>query len=385
MFPGLFSRLIRRGWRVTGISADGPMLDRVREQGIDVRTVPMRRDFSPRQDLACLLAMVRLFCRKRFDLIHYNTPKAALLASIAGRLAGRARLLYTCRGLGYSSYRGWQRRLGWLAEWIACRLAHRVVAISPSLREEMIRAGLALRRRVEVLGSGSSRGVDVEAFSRGSNGRDRKEFRESLGIGDSDLVIGYAGRLAQEKGIELLLKVFSRLGREHSGLHLVLVGHVDQRLPLSDDVSRCLHSHPRMHVLPFTDELCRVLRALDVFVLISEREGFGNALIEASAVALPVIGSDIPGCRDAVVPGVTGLLVRPNDEAELTQALRRLITCAAERRRMGEAGRQWVQTHFDRREVWSRLMHVYEQMLMTGPRLRTFQETGPELCEAASE
>lgn len=368
MFPGLFPRLIGRGWRVTGISADGPMLNRVLEQGIDIRIVPMNRDFSPRQDLACLLALVNVFRRERFDLIHYNTPKAALLASLAGRLAGCVRLLYTCRGLGYWSYGGWRRRLGWFAEWIACRLAHRVIAISPSLREEMVHAGLALRRRVTVLGSGSSRGVDLEAFAPEADGRDRGKLRTSLGIGESDLVIGYAGRMALEKGIEVLLETFTSLCAEYPHLHLVLIGHVDQRVPLSEETWRELRRHPQVHVLSFTDNLASVLRGMDIFVLLSEREGFGNALIEASAVELPVIGSDIPGCRDAVVPGVTGLLVRPDDRRGLTLAVRRLITQPVDRRRMGEAGRRWVREHFDRKDVWSRLIAVYESMLTGQPR-----------------
>lgn len=364
MFPGFFARLRDAGYDVTGLCADGPFVERIRASGLRLITVPMVRQFAPLADLAALWRLVRLFRQERFDLIHYNTPKAALLVGIAGRLAGGARLLYTLRGLGYQGYRGVKREIGRQCERIACACAERTLCISRSLAEEATREGLADQRRLEVLGAGSSRGVDLRRFRRDEQTMaGGHTVRAQLGIAPDAVVIGYAGRIAKEKGLERLARVFPPLAEAHADAHLVLVGHTDQRDPLDSATLRILEEHPRIHVLPFTDELETVYAAMDVLVLHSDREGFGNALIEGSAMGLPVVGSDVPGCRDAVQNGHTGYLIPPADEAELARVLNELAQSCDLRHQMGSAGAAWVAAHFDRDRVWTNLLAVYAELL----------------------
>lgn len=368
LHPGLFARLQDAGYDVTGVCADGPFVERVRAGGLRVETVPMVRHFAPLADLRGLWRLVRLFRRERFDLIHYSTPKAALLASLAGRLAGRAKLLYTLRGLGYQGYRGAKREIGRQCERIACACADRILCISRSLAEEAAREGLAAVARFEVLGAGSSRGVDCRRFRRDEATQSAgHSLRRELGIPPEAVVLGYVGRIAREKGLERLARVFPQLAVEHAAAHMILIGHTDQRDPLDSDTLRVFDEHPRIHVLPFTDRLEDVYAAMDMLVLHSDREGFGNALIEGSAMELPVVGSDIPGCRDAVRAGETGLLVRPDDEAGLAAALRALLESPDLRQRLGQTGVTWVRANFDRERVWSNLIEVYEAMLRKRP------------------
>ena len=366
LFPDLFPLLQKKGFAVTAICADGPWLEKVRAQGIRVIVVPMKRDFAVASDLKCLWKLYRIFKREKFDLIHYNTPKAALLAGLAGRMVGCRALLYTLRGLGYTAFGGLKREVGKLCEKAACRCAHNVIAISNSLKTEAVREGLLAADRIKVLGAGSSRGVDLEKFRINNRTMTAaKNIRQQLGIGESDVVIGYAGRMTEEKGIIELAKAFMNLKAVHSNLHLIMMGHLDQRKPLEAENRELLERSQGIHLLSFKDNVSDYLAAMDILVLPSYREGFGNSLIEASAMGLPVVATDIIGCRDAVINGKTGILVNPREIKCLEDALAWLIDSPASRKTLGENGRQWVTNNFDRRTVWARLIEVYEQKLAT--------------------
>jgi glycosyltransferase involved in cell wall biosynthesis len=308
--------------------------------------------------------MRKLFAERKFDLIHYSTPKAALIASLASWSLNHPRRLYTLRGLGYQSYSGIKRRIGFICEKIAVKLAHRIVAISHSLREEVVESKLGPASKFEVLGAGSSKGVDCERFCRSQDIMLRgASLRSSLGIQEGDCVIGYAGRLSPEKGIPETVEAFLVNYASVRSVHLILVGDLDRRCPLDTTVMDRCASQLNIHCLPHTEDMPGCMAAFDVFVLPSHREGFGNVLIEASAMGIPVISSDITGCRDAVLDGQTGILVYPGDPIALAAAMDTLVGNSDLRRRLGEQGAAWVRRDFDRRVVWNNLIEVYDEML----------------------
>lgn len=364
LFPDFYSLLIAKGYEVVGISAAGPYLNNVRQQGVRVIVVPMTRKFTPVKDFKCLLMLYRIFKHERFDIIHYSTPKAALIAGLAGRAARCPALLYTLRGLGYTAFGGLKRLIGKFCERIACRCAHCVIAISNSLKDEAVKEYLLRANRIKVLGLGSSKGVNLKQFELNEKTKaDAEKIRRDFGIKGSDIVIGYAGRLTEEKGIVELLKAFGRIRRTHKKVHILLVGDEDRRSPLPDRIIEMINKIRGIHTATFNENVSAYIATMDIFVLASYREGFGNVLIEASAMERPVIGTDIIGCRDAVINGKTGLLVKPRDAIELEKALKEMIENPFKRAKMGRAGRQWVIENFDRRLVWNRLIKVYERML----------------------
>jgi len=364
LFPDFYSLLLARGYEAVGICADGPYLENVRRQGVRVITVPMTRSFTPWLDLKCLWKLYQIFRRERFDIIHYSTPKAALLTGLAGRAAHCPALLYTLRGLGYTAFNGIKRVIGKYCEKIACHCAHRVIAISNSLKEEAAKGKLLPADQMKVLGAGSSIGVNLDQFQLNKKTKANTiMIRRYLGIGENDIIVGYAGRLTKEKGILELLAAFGNIRKSNHKVHMILFGDQDQRKPLPNETLELINEDPRIHLIPFTENVQSYIAAMDIFVLASYREGFGNVLIEASAMERPVIGTDIIGCRDAVINGKTGLLVKPRDAIELEKALKEMIENPFKRAKMGRAGRQWVIENFDRRLVWNRLIKVYERML----------------------
>lgn len=366
MFPDFFHLLLAKNYQVTAICAktlDGSYSDNVRKQAVEVINVPMARQISIMQDLKCLWMLFLIFRKEKFDIIHYSTPKASFLAAIAGRLAGGSFLLYTLRGQGYMSVEGLKGYIAKFCEQIACRLAHRVIVISKSLKDEAVREKLLSENKAEVLGSGSSKGVNLDQFSRKHQVKSNAEIiRQKLNISKEDIAIGCAGRLTEEKGVHELVEAFSKLSQRFDHLHLILIGDQDHRIPLKDDILKKIAESRSIHQIDFTQEFPSYLAALDIFVLPSYREGFGNVIIEASAMQLPVIASDIPGCRDALIDGTTGILVKPKHVPSLREALARLIENPSERERLGNNGFNWIRENFDRRVVWERLMNIYDEI-----------------------
>lgn len=364
LFPDLYSLLIFKGYEVVGICADGPYLENVRQQGVRTISVPMTRKFTPVQDLKCLWMLYKIFKQEKFNIVHYSTPKAAFLSAIAGRLAGCPVLLYTLRGLGYTSFVGLRKSIAKLCEKIACRSAHYVIAISKSLKKEAVEENLLSKGRIKVIGMGSSKGVNLDQFRLNEKtATSAKKIRQGLGISNDDVVIGYAGRLTKEKGIIELLAAFANIRKINYTVDVLLVGDQDQRNPLPDEILRLISKDTNIHMVPFNNNVVNYIAAMDIVVLPSYREGFGNVLIEASAMEKPVVGTNITGCCDAILNGTTGILVQPRDVVSLEKALKELIGNPSKRVEMGRNGKQWVMENFDRKLVWNKIVEVYEQLL----------------------
>lgn len=239
-----------------------------------------------------------------------------------------------------------------------------VIAISPSLKEEVIKEGILPASRIRVLGVGSSRGVNIEKFSPSEIIKSNaQKIRGELGIKQADFVIGYAGRMSPEKGIGELVAAFFNIMKSFRNIHLLLVGDQDDRFPLGREILEEIRRESRIHTVGFVKNVEDYIAAMDMLAMPTYRDGFGNVLIEASALGKPVIGSDIPGCRDALVDGVTGYYARPGDVVSLETAIRRLLEDSSRSKEMGKAGRQWVVANFDRTKVWQRLILVYAELI----------------------
>jgi glycosyltransferase involved in cell wall biosynthesis len=311
------------------------------------------------------LARLSVFLlRNRFDIVHVSTPKAGLLGAIAARLTGHRRLLYTVRGRAYENMAGWARRLLMWFEWLSCSLAKRVLAISRELAATVVSEKLCPEHKIGVLGSGSSNGVDLAQFSRTV---DRTEsaftLRKQLGISGTALVILAVGRIRRDKGINELVTAFDRIAEHRADVHLVLLGVYESEDPLDVAVVEKMKAHRRIHHVDWIRDPAYVYAAADILAFPSYREGFGNVALEASAMEVPVVASNIMGCREAVADGLSGLLVPPADADALQEALERLLGDEALRVRLGRQGRARVEREFRSEIVWAQLEREYRSLL----------------------
>jgi glycosyltransferase involved in cell wall biosynthesis len=345
------------GFDVTVVCASSELDDEIRARGVRLHTAPLTRVIAPWQDLRALWNLWRFFRRERFDLIEVGTPKAALIGSIAARLAGAPCVIHLLHGLACQGLDG---VLGWLARVsaaIPCRLAHETISVSPSAREDAHRIGICARGRMRVLGRGTCNGVDVRRFSptqRQLGGTVRGRWR----IPPDAVVLGFIGRLTRDKGLVELAGAL----REMQEVVLLLVGSYDERDRPPDEVIEFLSSDPRVRQVGFQTDVVAFLAAMDILVLPSYREGFPAVLLEAAAMGLPVVATNATGCRDAVEPDVTGLQVPVGDTAQLRSALERLVNDAELRRTMGAAGRRRVAEHFDQQRVWALYVEEYRRL-----------------------
>lgn len=356
------------GFHIEAISSSGEYAAVfAAEEGIRVHAVEMKREVTPCRDLLVLWRIFRVLRGLRPVIVHAHTPKGGLLGMISAWLAGVPIRFYHIRGLPFATATGGQKFLLRWTERVACALAHRVLAVSHSMRRIAIQEGLCPSHKIAVPLAGSGNGVDAEVRFNPDRLEPtaRLETRRAWNIPEEATVVGFAGRLVRDKGIVELAEAWRQLREEYPDLHLLLVGPFEPRDPVPPETVALLQSDPRIHLTGQDRNTPPLYSAMDIVALPSYREGFPNVPLEASAMNLPVVASRIPGCTDAIIDGKTGTLVMTGDVEVLTQALRNYIDDVTLRRRHGEAGRERVLREFRPELVWRAVYEEYVRHLRT--------------------
>jgi glycosyltransferase involved in cell wall biosynthesis len=335
---------------------------------VPIVKVPMEREIAPLRDLASLWALWRIVRKFSPAVTNVGTPKAGLLGGLAAWLNRVPCRFYTLHGLRFETTRGFRRRLLIYMERLTCRLAHRVVCVSDSVREKAIAHGLANRERMIVLGAGSCNGVDASRFA-GTPERVKgaAALREALGIPAQAPIALFVGRLTCDKGIPELLEAFRRLETQFPELRLVLAGCFEDGDPLPADTRRVLESHPHVVFTGAVQNIDIYYAMADLVVLPSHREGLPTVVLEAQAAGKPVIGAAATGIIDVVRHEQTGLLFPIGDAAALAGAIARLISDTPLARRLAVAAREQVIRHFSQERIWQALYREYFAILANQP------------------
>lgn len=323
---------------------------------VDITPVLIARRIAPLADLAALWMLFRLFRRRRFDLVHSVTPKAGLLAALAGALAGVRVRIHTFTGQVWATRSGFGRWLLKRIDALTAAACTHVLADSGSQRDFLVEEGVAALARIEVLGQGSVCGVDGARFKPDAAVRAR--IRADWGVPPDAVVFLYLGRLTKDKGLLDLARAFADV----PGAYLALVGPDEEGL--TEQIrAACGDQAGRLRFVGYTAEPQAYMAASDVFALPSYREGFGSTVIEAAACGLPAVATRIYGLTDAVMDGVTGFLVPPRDPAALAQRMRELAGDAGLRQRFGAAARERALRDFSQAELTRATLAYYERRL----------------------
>jgi glycosyltransferase involved in cell wall biosynthesis len=362
LLRGQLAYFREQGHEVTLVTAHGAQLDAfAAREGITIVVVPLERAIRPAADLKSLVLMIRALRRLRPDVVNASTPKAGLIGMLAARCVGVPVRVYTLRGLRLETSRGLRRRVLGLAERITSSCAHRVVCVSESLRLRYVEEGLAPAAKTQVLGHGSSNGIDCSRSKPDS--ASSTELRTQLGIPSDALVIGFVGRLTRDKGVADLLAVFETLSAKHSDLRLLVVGPIEDGDPVSNSVIAALRASPHVVLTGFVDDPMPYYSLLTVLAFPSHREGFPNAPLEAAAAGVPTVGFATTGTVDAIDSGTTGVLVPLFDRAAMAAALDRYLSDPALARSHGQAGRARALQNFRPEPLWRELGGVYSELL----------------------
>jgi glycosyltransferase involved in cell wall biosynthesis len=327
----LVSRLDKGGFEpeVVCLLAGGPVAEEMKARGVPVEVLGLGRLYGPRA-LAELVRFARRLRERRIDVLHTYLVSANIYGTIAARVAG-VPVITSRRDVGFS--RNWRLRL--LEERLINPLVDRVVAVSPAVAELTRREhGIRPGRLVTI-----ENGVDVEAFQ--PDGQPRAEARRELGLLDDEIAVGVIGHLSPVKGHADFLRAAAQVYAQEPRARFVLVGDGPLR-PALEALAASLALGPRVVFAGTRADMPRVLSALDVVAVPSHSEGMSNALLEAMAMALPVVATRVGGNPDVVRDGVTGRLVAPRDSEALARALTELVKDPAARQSLGQAARRHV-------------------------------------------
>ena len=342
-----------------GISADGDDVKFLEADGIQhIALGSSTRSMNPLADLKAARELWQILRREHIDVLHTHNPKPGLYGRVVGRLAGVPVVVNTNHGLyATEDDRPLKRRILFALEWIAARFSDAELLQSPEDLELLTRKRVYPRRRSALLGNG----IDLRRFRPGAVPAEiRAARRAEIGADDETVVVGMVGRLVVEKGYRELFAAARALG---PGYRVVAIGPDDpEKADAMDRAEIAAAEAAGVVFLGHREDVDALYAAMDVFVLPSYREGFPRAAMEAAASGLPIVASDVRGCRQVVDDEVTGLLVPVRDAEALTEAIRVLGKDPSLRSTMGKAAVERAIDEFDERRVVGIVLDTYRQV-----------------------
>ncbi|QNA89670.1 glycosyltransferase family 4 protein [Massilia sp. Dwa41.01b] len=356
---GLQPRFLSAYFDVSLATSAGDTVDAIREREcVPVAEVPMVRRIDPVADMKALLAMIAHIRKLRPDVIHSYTPKAGLITMLAAWVCRVPVRVHTFTGLLFPTAVGMQRLLYIALDKLICMCATRVVPEGEGVRRDLTGSRIT-GKRLEVIGHGNIAGVDTQFFSpeAGAVTGQAHVLRRDLGIGDGAFVFCFIGRLNRDKGIAELVEAFGTLPES---AHLLIVGAVDLSAPAETGALAAISTHRRIHRLGYQNDVRPALAAADVLVLPSYREGFPNVVLQAGAMGVPSIASDISGCNEVISPESNGWLVPPRSADALASCMKEAMGVEPQvLSQMGQRARSVVQERFERTAHWERMRSFY--------------------------
>lgn len=315
--------LVANGFDVTVVCSNDSNLQEKLGECIRFYPIDIPRGISVSGSIYAIKTLTRFFKKEKFDLIQYSTPNAAFYSSIAAKKAECKVRNYHLMGLRYLGVSGMGRTILKVLERIACHNSTSIECVSKSNMEMGIKEGLFPEEKATVVWNGSTGGVNLSRFNLSRRQQWRMEVRKELGYNDSDFAFGFVGRITKDKGINELLSAFLEL-KDNS--KLLLVGNIEEDNHLDVELLAKAQQNSNIKFHSFVSDIERYYAAIDVLVLPSYREGFGNVVIEAGAVGTPAIVTDIPGPTDTIDRDKTAIVVPAKDSVALAEAMKRIPT-----------------------------------------------------------
>jgi glycosyltransferase involved in cell wall biosynthesis len=350
-FKGQFPALCRAGVYPTIICADDPDLQSVLPEGSNVIPIELTRVLSPLKDFKALCRLYKIFRKEKYDLVQYASPKAALLGSVAAFFARIPIRLYLVWGLYYEGQAGIKRNIHKFFEWVICLFSTHVLPNSHEMADTIVRQKIVPRKKCQVLLNGSACGIDFNEFDIEKWRPQRKTVREALGIPAGSVIVGIFGRLTGDKGVNEGVEAFLHIADRNPHVYLLVIGNQEEKDKLLPETIEQIKNHPRILNLPHQESLLPYYSALDIICLPTYREGFPQTPLEAQAMEVPVVSTDISGVREAVVKNKTGFLVEPKNSKALVEPLMKLIRDKSLRKEMGCEGRKRTYRLFNQEKI----------------------------------
>ena len=372
LLKGQLRFMASNGFDVKGVSSEGEELKEVVEnEGIVMETINMSRKITPFQDLKSLWEMWNFLRKEKPQIVHTHTPKAGIIGMLAARLAGVPHRLHTVAGLPLMEATGIKRKILNFVEKLTYSSATRVYPNSKGLYDFILQNHFTQSNKLKIIANGSSNGINTTFFSPEQvTETERVTLREKLNIQPDDFVFVFVGRIVSDKGINELIKAFSELqaagNNEQIGIKLLLVGGLESYLdPLNPETLAEINQNKDIISVGFQQDVRPFFAISDVLAFPSYREGFPNVVMQAGAMGLPSIVSDINGCNEIIVEGENGLIIPPKNVEKLKE---KMLTLARDKNlyiKLKENSRRMIENRYEQSVVWKALLEEYEGLLQS--------------------
>lgn len=350
---------------VTAISADKDYLERVgKELGVKTHAIEMTRKITPIQDLKSLWQMYNYFRKEKPEIVHSHTPKAGLIGMLAAKLAGVKVRLHTVAGLPLMETSGLKRKVLNQVERLTYSCATNVYPNSNGLYNFILEEKLGKAEKLKVIGNGSTNGIDVNHFDPALFTTESKEkLKKELNIAADDFVFVFVGRLVKDKGINELVSAFKNVkSLKLKKIKLLLVGPLEQDLdPLSQEVLDEIEKNPDIISVGFQKDVRPYFSISNALVFPSYREGFPNVVLQALAMGLPAMVSDINGCNEIVANLENGLIFPPKNADSVQKAMQLCLDQEIYNKFQADARHSVMK--YRQEFVWELLKKNYEGLL----------------------
>lgn len=348
-------------YEVVLLSSPGEQMDQItKEYGVKGIGIPMERHISLLKDFRALVKITMILRKEKPTMVHSMTPKAGLLCMVAAWMAHVPVRVHTFTGLVFPTSKGIKRKVLMATDYITCACATHVIPEGEGVKNDLKNNGIT-KKQLKVLGYGNVRGIDLQRFS----------YRPNVALlantikKENVFTFIFVGRIVKDKGINELCKAFDKLS-SFAPMRLILIGSYEDTLdPISNETREIISRNDTIEVVgpKYGDDLIAYYAAADCFVMPSYREGFPNTVLEAGAMGLPSIVTDINGSREIVKDGENGMIVPPRNEERLFDAMRVMAQANDDRQRMAGNARKMIEDRFEQGFVRRCLYDFYDEIL----------------------
>jgi len=355
---------MKKHYNIIGVSSGGKGLEHVKKQeGISIIPVEMTRSITPLKDLKALISLYKILKKEKPFIVHSHTPKAGTLGMIAAKMAGVPHRLHTIAGMPLLEATGIKRVILNYVEKITYKCATKIYPNSHGLNTIILDNNFTQPSKLKVLGNGSSNGIDTDYFNPSLfDKKSKKELRDSLGIKKGDYVFVFVGRLVSDKGINELIKAFEKIASQEKNVKLLLVGTFEKELdPLKKETEEYIINAEHLIGVGWKEDVRAYFSIANCLVFPSYREGFPNVVMQAGAMGLPSIVSNINGCNEIIINGKNGFIIPPKSVDELYEKMillfkqKKNIFCSQECRNL-------IVTRYNRQFIWDEILKEYKAL-----------------------
>ncbi|HBC02688.1 MAG: glycosyltransferase family 1 protein [Aequorivita sp.] len=353
-------------FEVVAISAVKEKLEAYgKKEGVRVFPLELTRKITPIKDIAAVFKLYRFLKKEKPSIVHTHTPKAGIVGMTAAWFAGVPNRLHTVAGMPLMEASGFKRKVLNFVEKLTYRFATEVYPNSKGLYDFIIAENFTKASKLSIIGNGSSNGIDTKYFDPVSySENDKISLRDKLKIPQGHFLYIFVGRLVKDKGINELITAFSKLSDSNNAISLLLVGPFENDLdPLLPESLSTIEKHPNIYTVGYQSDVRPYFSIADALVFPSYREGFPNVVMQAGAMGLPSIVTDINGCNEIIAHGKNGLIIPSKDTQALYNSIKQLSTKPSLFANLKANSREMITSRYERQQVWDALLFKYQRLL----------------------